>query len=790
VSGNVKAIAYFGSGSSLSGLAAAQVANASAGNIASSTVQGALNELDSKKLSVTGDGAQLTSLLSGTFVNTLTKYGTPPYATLTTSQLATAFASGDNLQLPAGTFRVSGQLKFGADGQKIRGAGSGLTILEFDFAGSATAIYSNFKSNISLSGVTVKLLSKAYTHQVGVLFRGGKNIVAHDVEVIGWTTHGLRVESVSGWDFLYCKASDNGDPWATGTDSTRKAISAGVYDLNGNGIIDLEERSPNGRIMYCTATNNIGGNRANGIGLAEVDGTLIQGNITNGNDLGINPQRCHDLKIISNTANDNKVIGIDTSNGCDRVEIIGNVAGRNGNDGIRHWGRYDKGSEGGIIANNVCFDNGATDSLSAGIRVAEFAAAFPTKNVVVTGNTCFDTRSGASRTQDYGILENNTDASARNYIGFNYLYNNKSADLSATSPSVQIDANGNIATAGTVNGTDISSHVANTTTTHLPIQSGTAGKYLYSDGSVASWRTGGGGDGDVIGPATSADQSVARFYGTDNKTIKGSSIYITDTARLGINTNTPRSTFESLGRIISTGINRHGVLSLLRVNGSNTSPTAIKSEEIIGQIAFEGFFDSSGTINTGPDILARAEADWTSPANKPGYIQFRTSGLERMRIINSGNIGIGTTSPGEKLEVNGTVKASNFVGDGSGLTNLPQGITATLTTTDATPTDFGTCVYIADNKTTLVKAAIIGFSAAPAGTNAYYEADAIASLSNGAGISDSIGTLRIMRESDAVLDGNLARSGSGPGGSYCARVTGKSGTTIDWKVTYTVHQTL
>lgn len=126
------------------------------------------------------------------------------------------------------------------------------------------------------------------------------------------------------------------------------------------------------------------------------------------------------------------------------------------------------------------------------------------------------------------------------------------------------------------------------------LAAGAAGTFLKSSGAGASpiWDTP-AGSGDVVGPASSVDNTLARFDGTTGKLLQGSKIYQNDNGQV-IFTNIPSGAAQDLFRIYDT----NGVaLITVRSNGALNVEDNIVASDITADNFVGGTF--SGTTISG-----------------------------------------------------------------------------------------------------------------------------------------------------------------------------------------------
>ena len=120
------------------------------------------------------------------------------------------------------------------------------------------------------------------------------------------------------------------------------------------------------------------------------------------------------------------------------------------------------------------------------------------------------------------------------------------------------------------------------------------------------------------------------------------------------------------------------------VNSSLTSVGTLSALTVGGDVSIADKIVHTGDTSTAIRF----------PANDTVTVE--TGGGERVRVTSAGNVGIGTDNPTEKLEVDGTVKATTFSGSGANLTSIPNsaltndsvsfgGVSLDLGGTDATP---------------------------------------------------------------------------------------------------------
>jgi hypothetical protein len=191
---------------------------------------------------------------------------------------------------------------------------------------------------------------------------------------------------------------------------------------------------------------------------------------------------------------------------------------------------------------------------------------------------------------------------------------------------------------------------------------------LFNDSGVGSLSS--------VRAAISSSVEGSPYYG-DLKFKTGATSYgslntrmiITGAGNVGIGTTSPQSLLHA-----AKAGNTNGGTILMGLGGSGTDKWSFLAGTHYNQATGSGNgTGSAGVALIGAYTTEIANAVYVgggpyeiNPATQITFWTYTSTthdlgGTEKMRITSAGNVGIGTTSPGEKLEVNGVAKASGFI---------------------------------------------------------------------------------------------------------------------------------
>jgi hypothetical protein len=285
----------------------------------------------------------------------------------------------------------------------------------------------------------------------------------------------------------------------------------------------------------------------------------------------------------------------------------------------------------GGTANGVAYLNGSkvvTSGSALTFNGSYFTANGLRLSGADTSNTIYQSTGNLFITADAGTLA--LQANSSNPIAF-YLNSSEQMRLNSTGLGI-----GTSSPASKVH-SSLSSSGATSETLRLdnPSDSANAGtKLVYRisgwsfDGGFASLTRDGSGGGTIMAFGTSANAS------TTNASEK---LRIDSAGNVGIGTSSPAYKLD----VVAAG----GVTARVQ-NTASTADAYFLAQNTLGS----GFF---GINATGPYI-------YTAQAIP---ILFYTSGSERMRLDSSGNLGIGTSSPSQKLTVDGNAVITSSSAD-------------------------------------------------------------------------------------------------------------------------------
>jgi hypothetical protein len=173
-----------------------------------------------------------------------------------------------------------------------------------------------------------------------------------------------------------------------------------------------------------------------------------------------------------------------------------------------------------------------------------------------------------------------------------------------------------------------------------------------ADGTRSLYKTASGG---TLGFAVAGNDPITFTQSNSTERMR-----IAAGGNVGIGTNSPQTKIHIQSSAVSGATYRA------------TAPLAIENN---GDCELQIIATGSSQVRFGDGATNFAGA--VSYDHSTDSMIFFVNSSEDMRITSNGNVGIGTTNPSTALDVNGTVTATAFAGDGSQLTNLPSSGTTT-----------------------------------------------------------------------------------------------------------------
>lgn len=267
--------------------------------------------------------------------------------------------------------------------------------------------------------------------------------------------------------------------------------------------------------------------------------------------------------------------------------------------------------------------------------------------------------------------------------------------IGTTSPQAKLHSNSDILTGYFQNGT-------NSIYDALKLTNNTASNTLSGNGARIQFYNNANNSTNLLG---SSIRSVNVDYGWASDLVLSSvqnngystqtvndAIWIKSNGNVGIGTTTPLGVLHisglgAVGQLYADQYGTAGSNLLLRsARGTQSAPTSTLSGDLLGSIGVRGYGATGFSSGGRAGLYMYAAENFTDTAQGT-YLILGTSlngtasRAERMRITDAGNVGIGTTSPTEKLSVIGAISANNgmivqgYSAAASGL-NVEMGVTS------------------------------------------------------------------------------------------------------------------